>query len=96
MVHHDPNCIKTRGQWEGGNEIAGEKLERKGRGRGERNERGVVGMAVNFGSLAKGTAQDKLGDEGAHSGPPVVMGEKDHGGVNTRMTVGRGTVDEGY
>ena len=50
--------------------------------------------AINFRRLAEGTARDEFSDEGAHSGPPVVTGEEDHGGMDTRVTIGGGIVDE--
>ena len=89
-----PNCIKARGRREGGDKIAGKKLKRERRSRGERNEWGVIGMTINFGSLAQGTAGDKLSNERAHGGPPVVAGEEDHGRMNARMTIGGGVVDK--
>ena len=74
VVNHDhERIISTRGQ-EISNQINGQLLKQLGAVGGNGRECGDSQVGIDLHLLAKGTARDKVVDEGGHTQPPVVPG----------------------
>ena len=73
MVDHNQDQIITVGDGEISDEIHGDLLEGAGAFRGDRSQRQVARVSIDFIGLTRGTPGDKLVDKGGHAGPPVVL-----------------------
>ena len=93
MVYHDQNRIKAVGEWEVGDEVHRDLLEGACAFGGDRGERGVGRVGVDFVGLASSAAGDEFADEGGHAGPPIVFLEHRNGAEVSTVGASEGFVN---